>query len=172
MNKCIPINPTLKRMILFRDETCVLCNHDGSEYPLQIHHRTYERYGNEELRDLCLLCTRCHDFVTNYIRQDRFAKIDYNKLTESMLSEGKITNDRSQIVKGSLQRDSSFIDGKPERWRSIEQIRHRNQKVSGEAQKNRGGLPDDCKVAIHEPFIPKRQRTVVFAGVHAETKPD
>lgn len=28
--------------------------------PLQVHHRTYERIGNEGLDDLIVVCPRCH----------------------------------------------------------------------------------------------------------------
>lgn len=36
---------------------CQLCN---SDLMLQVHHRTYERRGNEQARDLIVLCQRCH----------------------------------------------------------------------------------------------------------------
>src|SRR5438874_456134 len=37
---------------------CQVCNSpDG----LEVHHRTYERIGNEELEDLTVLCHRCHE---------------------------------------------------------------------------------------------------------------
>lgn len=36
---------------------CQLCNNDRS---LQVHHRTYERVGHEDLKDLTVLCGKCH----------------------------------------------------------------------------------------------------------------
>lgn len=36
---------------------CALCNRGAS---LQVHHRTYENYGNEKVEDLLTLCRRCH----------------------------------------------------------------------------------------------------------------
>ncbi len=39
------------------DNKCQLCN--GYKY-LQVHHRTYERLGNEPLSDLITLCSDCH----------------------------------------------------------------------------------------------------------------
>lgn len=36
---------------------CSLCNSDGL---LDVHHRTYERLGNEKLKDLVALCRTCH----------------------------------------------------------------------------------------------------------------
>lgn len=37
--------------------TCCLC---GSDYQLDVHHRTYERRGRERLSDVILLCRDCH----------------------------------------------------------------------------------------------------------------
>lgn len=36
---------------------CQLCNGDGE---LHVHHRTYERLGNEQPEDLTVLCSNCH----------------------------------------------------------------------------------------------------------------
>ena len=38
---------------------CELCNKSGSA--LRVHHRTYERRGNEWLKDLIVLCKKCHE---------------------------------------------------------------------------------------------------------------
>jgi len=44
--------------VLERDgRACVLC---GSVDELQVHHRTYERRGDELLSDLTTLCAECH----------------------------------------------------------------------------------------------------------------
>ncbi len=37
---------------------CVLCN---SSVGLNVHHRTYQRIGNERLDDLIVLCRACHE---------------------------------------------------------------------------------------------------------------
>lgn len=36
---------------------CQVCNR---AYRLEVHHRTYERIGNEDLNDLTVLCSTCH----------------------------------------------------------------------------------------------------------------
>lgn len=36
---------------------CQVCNR---AYRLQVHHRTYERIGSEDLSDLTVLCATCH----------------------------------------------------------------------------------------------------------------
>jgi len=50
---------------------CVACNHDGSEYRLECHHRTYENGGNPKLEDLYILCSDCHDLITDKMRRKR-----------------------------------------------------------------------------------------------------
>ena len=37
---------------------CQLCN---SAEHLNVHHRTYERLGNEDIEDLTVLCKACHE---------------------------------------------------------------------------------------------------------------
>ncbi len=46
---------------------CVISNHKVS---LEVHHRTYERWGQEELRDVYTLCHACHSL---FHRQGRLA---------------------------------------------------------------------------------------------------
>jgi 5-methylcytosine-specific restriction endonuclease McrA len=42
------------------------CRRCHSTVLLQIHHRTYERFGRERLTDLVPLCRRCHRLVHAY----------------------------------------------------------------------------------------------------------
>lgn len=39
---------------------CQLCNASEAECMLHVHHRTYERVGNEDPMDLIVLCELCH----------------------------------------------------------------------------------------------------------------
>lgn len=39
---------------------CEQCGYDGVVIPLDVHHKTYERLGNERLSDLIVLCRTCH----------------------------------------------------------------------------------------------------------------
>lgn len=41
----------------FWGNKCVMCNKSAKD----VHHRTYERLGNERLQDVVLLCRDCHD---------------------------------------------------------------------------------------------------------------
>ncbi len=40
--------------------TCQDCGADDK--PLDVHHESYERFGNEHMLDLTSLCRRCHDY--------------------------------------------------------------------------------------------------------------
>lgn len=49
---------------------CVTCDSDNSER-LEVHHRTYERLGCENLSDCYTLCRACHRLITCRIRRLR-----------------------------------------------------------------------------------------------------
>lgn len=52
---------------------CQTCLHDGSQWRLEVHHKTYERLGDEDVqKDLVTLCCQCHDAVTSVIRSRRY----------------------------------------------------------------------------------------------------
>lgn len=59
----------LRRQALERDgyRCQVWLAHEATE----VHHRTYEHFGHEELADLISLCQACHKAVTNVIRAER-----------------------------------------------------------------------------------------------------
>lgn len=42
------------------------CEECGREWELDVHHRTYERLGSEEMEDLVVLCKRCHSDLHYY----------------------------------------------------------------------------------------------------------
>lgn len=46
---------------------CAGCN--TTEEPLDLHHKTYERLGHEQLSDLAPLCRRCHELLHALHRQ-------------------------------------------------------------------------------------------------------
>jgi hypothetical protein len=48
------LSEKVKRRAKYR---CQLCNAEGV---LNVHHRTYERRGHEQLKDLICLCRQCH----------------------------------------------------------------------------------------------------------------
>ncbi|MGJ5208131.1 HNH endonuclease [Bradyrhizobium sp. HKCCYLR20261] len=55
---------------------CRTCYEPGtSEAPLEVHHRTYERFGCEAIGDLTALCRDCHRVITDEIRRRRYVTI-------------------------------------------------------------------------------------------------
>ena len=44
--------------LTWADHRCQVCN---SPHDLVVHHRTYESIGHEDLADLTVLCSECHD---------------------------------------------------------------------------------------------------------------
>ena len=47
-------------------EKCGYCSYKATvEIPLDVHHKTYERLGNEDIDDLMVLCRNCHDRIHN-----------------------------------------------------------------------------------------------------------
>ena len=62
---------SIREACLARDGyRCRLCN---SPDDLQAHHRSYARFGHEDVDDLTTLCAPCHDLVTDHQRRTRFA---------------------------------------------------------------------------------------------------
>jgi len=46
-----------KQALNYAGNRCQICNSDGK---LDVHHRTYDRRGNEKQSDLTVLCRECH----------------------------------------------------------------------------------------------------------------
>ena len=63
----------LRLEALERDKRrCCACNHDGSQYRLEIHHRRYR--DPPLLEDLYTFCVECHDIWTDAQRRKRYAR--------------------------------------------------------------------------------------------------
>jgi 5-methylcytosine-specific restriction endonuclease McrA len=68
---------------------CLLCN---SGERLEVHHRTYERLGNELPEDLSTLCHECHDLFSKHNRLPAWLlePIDYEPIPFETLYERKL----------------------------------------------------------------------------------
>ena len=65
------IRKKTREIVLERDgHRCRMCNHDGSEYPLELHHRSYEPFHDPN--NLTTLCKLCHDVYTDHQRRLRY----------------------------------------------------------------------------------------------------
>ena len=54
---------------------CRVCNEEGQESQIEVHHRTYRNLGNEQPGDLTTLCRTCHRVVTDHLRRIRYALV-------------------------------------------------------------------------------------------------
>jgi hypothetical protein len=52
---------------------CRGCNLGSDVIQLEVHHRSYARFGNELPEDLTTLCVDCHPAITAVIRRRRYA---------------------------------------------------------------------------------------------------
>lgn len=49
-----------RHVLNIRGEKCQLC---GREDKIEVHHMTYNRIGNEDIRDVLVVCHSCHEYV-------------------------------------------------------------------------------------------------------------
>lgn len=67
-------NPARLRELAAANFACRLCpNAAATGTRIEVHHRTYERLGDEVDGDLVALCSECHQFVTSMLRARRYA---------------------------------------------------------------------------------------------------
>jgi hypothetical protein len=84
---------------------CRTCDHDGSIYRLDVHHRHYRDGANPKDEDLITLCVACHDLITNKMRGDRYSR---KELTLED-SECKIAVNVSVFVKTESDTDLTEV---------------------------------------------------------------
>jgi len=63
---------------------CRLCDEDGTHYQLEVHHRpsAYAKIPNESIEDdLITVCSRCHNLITDVIREDRYGRLEHEPTT-------------------------------------------------------------------------------------------
>jgi 5-methylcytosine-specific restriction endonuclease McrA len=56
----------------FRCRTCF--DAATEQAPLEVHHRTYARFGRELVGDLTALCRPCHRTITDTLRRRRYSR--------------------------------------------------------------------------------------------------
>ena len=101
-------NNHIRKTVLERDEyECQLSEMFGIAHlsgmpcveELEVHHKTYVRYGDEIGEDLITVCRRCHDFLTSYIRGLRFSRLNVLNL-----------EDTSEVMSGVRQKENENED--------------------------------------------------------------
>jgi len=59
---------------------CICCM--KSNIPLDLHHRTYKRLGNERLLDLVTVCRECHEMIHEHYKNDKSTRRSLWKSTK------------------------------------------------------------------------------------------
>lgn len=66
-------------ILIFWDHRCAVCN---SKESVNVHHRTYERLGNELTTDCIVLCDDCHklhhNFTGNFLTEIHSGELQTN----------------------------------------------------------------------------------------------
>ena len=75
---------------------------------LEVHHKTYARYGYESEDDLITVCVRCHDVITSYVRELRYGTREYSA-TETERDRPKL--DKTRKGKKSYEELTSETNG-------------------------------------------------------------
>lgn len=77
------------------------CTNCGSIKNLEVHHKTYDRLGNEELSDLSVLCRECHHLAHTSRAKVKLDDFDVDDYINSLLYENKPKNlDTEETITG------------------------------------------------------------------------
>ena len=121
---------------------CRTCGHNGEVWPLQVHHISYERLGNEdEQNDLITLCASCHEAITGVIRSRRYDSRSYDVQPVSTTITTRIevhygmANTQVQVDFIGSAADAQRANGKP-----AEQVGKVDETDFIQARQDRRGL--------------------------------
>jgi hypothetical protein len=93
---------------------CGCCWRTEDKHPLDLHHRTYDRFGEEQLSDVILLCRSCHTAITSRIREERYALGDRSLGSEETVSTVAAFRPSLKVVTVENSREESVA---PPRFR-------------------------------------------------------
>ena len=85
----------------FARNKCEFCNHNGTNYRLECHHKSGESYEldlkNElTMHDVVIVCVSCHDAITDKQRRERFQQNRSYKLFKPQQQNfAKVKNDEN-----------------------------------------------------------------------------
>ena len=97
---------TLRQHILTRDKFC--CVRCGGSVCLEVHHKTYERFGHELMSDLETLCFDCHNIVHDTRRKKTKRWVTTKEQSRRSLSK-RIHFQRKQSKKLAIQQAHDTI---------------------------------------------------------------
>lgn len=134
-----------RSLILKRDsDRCQTCL---STDDLEVHHKTYERLGDEALEDLITLCHECHEAITTVIRRRRYegraiTLNDHQSITPERNLE--VNHGLPEIAVSTYERRSD----PPSQWtnvRSVEQVFQGIEENQWQTRQDGRGSRNDVK---------------------------
>jgi 5-methylcytosine-specific restriction endonuclease McrA len=108
------------------------CRTCGISDALEVHHVTYDNFGDEPMSDLITLCKQCHEAVTSVIRARRYSAKDYE--VRPIEAKGKLNHVARKRV--SLEIAVSDADAQWTTGRSYERLLKGFESYHGEAVKD------------------------------------
>jgi 5-methylcytosine-specific restriction endonuclease McrA len=76
---------------------------------LEVHHKTYKRFGNEDMNDLITLCRECHELVTSIERRRRYEKREMPKNDVQRMTPEPNTKEKNDVVQNLKLSDCRCI---------------------------------------------------------------
>lgn len=119
---------------------CVVCKHDGSIYPLSVHHIHYETLGDEDpVRDLITVCGPCHDLFTDAMTRKRYGERRHETdAIESLVQERKPNGVANSTLQIDLRR--SNVDAQRADCQPRQQVGQGDETDQWQAQEDRRRL--------------------------------
>ena len=127
---------------------------------LEVHHITYERSGHEEMGDLIVVCTRCHDILTDAIRRERYStRRPPNRCDGDfgLKAPPPKTEEKSEEVTVQDYGRCSVVDAQRETRRQCGRICNGNEGDQLKSQKDYSGLRKAGSVGVLRGPIPGRE---------------
>lgn len=59
---------TREKLLKLWGHACAICNCTKEKSVLDVHHRTYERLGNEQPTDCIIVCRSCHNLIHDHVK--------------------------------------------------------------------------------------------------------
>lgn len=93
--RAVPWPEKRKQRLQVDGHKCRTCGHDGSTWGLEIHHISYDRWGDEDVEnDLITLCSSCHKAITESIRRrvyaDRYIGLEFEDLVPTVTTRVEV----------------------------------------------------------------------------------
>ena len=86
-----------KRVLKKQNFECATCPATAEDYALDLHHRHYDNFGKEKLKDVVILCRMCHDSITSRLRSSRTKEEMRCEPVKSIAIEERITYEKPRF---------------------------------------------------------------------------